>query len=91
MPEHLTRPAIDEEKLMKIRENERLRAWRLKAGLSKKKVSEAQRRAEKEIAKKKSILTMKIKKADKNLKTLFANVNKVLEKPDDDQAYAEAT
>ena len=54
------------------------------------KVSLADQRAQKEAAKSKSEVNIKIKRAEKNIKLLFVELKKVLEKPNEDVVFNEA-
>ena len=87
IPEHLTRPPIDEERLMKIKAANRMRDEQLKMGKSTKKVSLAVQKAEQAAAKAKSDIQIKIKRAEKKIKLLFGELKKVLEKPSDDVIF----
>ena len=89
IPEHLVRPAIDEEKLMKIREREKLMNQKANSKYPRK-VSLAVQKAEQAAAKNKAELTLKIKRAEKNLKQFFSECKKILEKPNEDLVYLEA-
>jgi hypothetical protein len=56
-------------------------------GKSKQKVSLATQKAEQAAAKAKSELSIKIRRAEKNLKLLFTELKKILEKPNDDVIF----
>ena len=87
IPEHLVRPPIDEERLMKIKANNKMREEALQMGKSKQKVSLATQKAEQAAAKAKSELSIKIRRAEKNTKLLFGELKKILEKPSDDVIF----
>ena len=87
IPEHLVRPPIDEEKLMKIKAANKMRDDQLKMGKSTKKVSLATQKAEQATAKAKSEISIKIRRAEKNIKVLFSELKKILDKPNDDVIF----
>lgn len=88
MPDHLVRPPIDEEALMRVRAREKMR--QLQPQQFNRKISLADQKAQKEAAKSKSEVNIKIKRAEKNVKLLFAELKKVLDKPDEDVVFNEA-
>mmetsp|Transcript_13206 Transcript_13206/g.20584 ORF Transcript_13206/g.20584 Transcript_13206/m.20584 type:complete len:571 (+) Transcript_13206:73-1785(+) len=89
MPDHLVRPPIDEEALMRIKERSKMKLHQSQKKLTKK-VSLAVQKAEQAIAKTKAEINLKIKRADKNIKLLFGELKKILDKPDDDIIFIEA-
>ena len=88
LPDHLYKPQIDTEKLMKIQENEKLRKLEEKAGTGKKKMSMEAQKAQKAFAKLRSDINIKIKGAEKNLKQIFSEFKSILDKSDSEQVIA---
>lgn len=84
----MVRPPIDEEALMRVRAREKMR--QLQPQQFNRKISLADQKAQKEAAKSKSEVNIKIKRAEKNVKLLFAELKKVLDKPDEDVVFNEA-
>ena len=82
IPDHLTRPPIDEEVLMK------LRTMGAKKEI-KKNLSIAEKREMKLEHKRKSELNLKIKKAEKNIKEFFAQAKKILERDNEELIIAD--
>jgi hypothetical protein len=76
------KPPKDEEALMKIREQEKLR--KLNKQKDRRKVPLAFRKAEQAVVKNRSELNLKIKKAERNFSLLFSECKKILDKPLDD-------
>jgi hypothetical protein len=91
LPEHLVRPAIDEEKLLQIRARDKLRRQEERTASSKKKVSMEVQKTQKAFAKLRSDVNIKIKGAEKNLKLIFSDFKSVLEKNDAEQVVAGGT
>lgn len=86
IPEHLTNPAIDEEKLMKIRAKEKIRLAET-SGKGNQKISLAAKNAEKALARAKGDLNIKIKRAEKNQKLVFTELKKILDKHDEEVVF----
>jgi hypothetical protein len=84
IPEHLSRPAVDENKLMQIRANEKAKKANVgkTISLTAKKDGEAQRKKAHE-------LQIQIKKAEKNMRSFFSEVKKIIEKPDEEPIIPE--
>ena len=72
---------------MKIKAANKMRDEQLKMGKSTKKVSLATQKAEQAAAKAKSDITIKIRRAEKNIKLLFSELKKILDKPNDDVIF----
>lgn len=89
LPEELVRPPIDEEKLFKLKEQEKMRKSQQKQGPGKRMSLTAQKQ-EQQLAKAKTDLSIKIKRAEKNMKNLFAELKKILEKDDEDAVFPNA-
>lgn len=86
LPEHLTNPPIDEEKLMKIRAKEKLRQTET-SGRGNQKISLAAKNAEKALARAKGDLNIKIKRAEKNQKLFFTELKKILDKHEEEVIF----
>lgn len=86
LPEHLTNPPIDEEKLMKIRAKEKMRQADA-LGRGNTKISPAAKNAEKALAKAKGELNIKIRRAEKNQKLIFTEIKKILDKHDEEVLF----
>ena len=80
IPEHLIRPAIDEEKLMRIREAEWLKQQERDKSASKKRMSMAQQKMEKACNENKSDCKKRMKTAERNLKKFFEMIKVILDK-----------
>ena len=87
IPEHLTNPPIDEERLMKIRAKEKLRMAESFAKEKGVKVSMAAKNAEKALAQAKADLAIKIRRAEKGQKQLFAEMKRILDKHDEEVVF----
>lgn len=74
---------------MRVRAREKMRLQMTPQHHSRK-ISLADQKAQKERAKSKSEVNIKIKRAEKNIKLLFAELKKVLDKPDEDIVFNEA-
>jgi len=81
MPDHLVRPPIDEETLIRLKAMSKTKAVGGRGG---KRKSMAEQKREKEESKRKSEIQFKIKRSDKILKNFFTEVKKILEKTDED-------
>ena len=81
MPDHLVRPPIDEETLIRLKAMDKIKANEGRGG---KRKSIAEQKREKEESKRKSDIQFKIKRSDKILKNFFTEVKKILEKTDED-------
>ena len=90
LPDHLVRPAIDEEKLFKLREQDKLR--RIQMGQDgPKKMSLTAQKHEQAVAKARTDINLKIKRADKNMRSLFTELKKLLDKDNKDVVLANST
>ena len=67
----MVRPAIDEERLMKIREKEKLKKLALDKSATTKRMSIMEQKMETACNKNKSDIKIKMKRADKNFEALF--------------------
>lgn len=85
IPEHLRRPEVSEELLQKIRQREELRKLEAKNPANKKKKSLEETRNEKQIAVAKSDIKFRISGADKNLKYIYGELKRVLDKHDEEK------
>ena len=72
---------------MKIKAANKMRDDQLRMGKSTKKVSLATQKAEQATAKAKSEISIKIRRAEKNIKVLFSELKKILDKPNDDVIF----
>ena len=90
LPDHLVRPAIDEEKLFKLREQEKLRKIQMKQD-GPKKMSLTAQKHEQAVAKAKTDINLKIKRAEKNMRSLFTELKKLLDKDAKDVVLANST
>ena len=77
IPDHLTRPAIDEEVLMKLRTMGQKKEIKKNLSISEKNKLKMEH-------KRKSELNLKIKKAEKIIKEFFAMAKKILEKDNEE-------
>lgn len=81
LPEHLVRPPIDEDTLIRLKAMAKTKATEGRGG---KRKTMAEQKREKEEAKRRSDLQFKIKRSDKILKSFFAEVKKILDKTNED-------
>ena len=78
MAEHLTRPPIDEERLMKIREKDKIRRLAMEKSGTTKRLSIMEQKIENACNKNKSDIKIKIVRAEKNMKNLFIEMKKLI-------------
>ena len=81
MPDHLIRPPIDEETLIRLKAMGKSKAAEGRGG---KRKSIAEQKRDKEESKRKTDIQFKIKRSDKILKNFFTEVKKILDKTDED-------
>lgn len=77
MPEHLSRPAIDEETLMKIKEQSKMKPLDKKMSLGAQKEHKLE-------AKRKQDIQIKIRRAEKNFRAFLNDIKKITEKADEE-------
>lgn len=82
IPEHLTRPQIDEEALIKIKQNEAN-----KKVLESKGMSLSQKKEFKYEQKRINDIKLKIRKAERNLKTFLVQAKKILERNEEELVH----